>query len=112
MILGLLLSLAVAVFFSIRAYHVAPRSRVNEPIRAWMSLPYIAHAYHIPPETLYQALNLPFVPQDRRPLMRIARDQHQSVQTLITILQAAIKRVQPLIPDPTPPIPGPTRSQS
>ncbi len=112
MILGLLVSLAVVVIFAIRVYHFIPRARTNEPIRGWMTLPYIARAYHIPEETLYQALDLPYVPYDHRPILRIARQEHRSVQSIITILEAAIKQAQPTQPNPPSYAPGPSRSQS
>ena len=106
MILGLIVSLAVVVIFFIRSVHYAPHLRENEPIRPWMTLPYIAHAYHVPVSILCQSLRIPQLAHDKRPLMQIARQQHLPVNSLITSLQNAIDEYQhqfPTIqPSPTP----------
>ena len=72
-ILGFVVSLVIVVLFALQAFRHAPRLRTDEPIRSWMTVPYVAHSYHVPPYVLYQALGLPPTPRDRRPLMAIAR---------------------------------------
>jgi hypothetical protein len=37
----------------------------DEAIRGWMSVGYVAHSYHIPPDVLYLALGLPLKPPDK-----------------------------------------------
>lgn len=110
LMLGLLLSLAVVVIFAIRSLRSVPRSRTTEPIRPWMSVPYIAHSYHIPSQVLFQALGLPDNRRDRRPIAVIAREEGRSVQSVIQALYAAILQAHPTYPPPTPAPPDPLRS--
>src|SRR5690554_5786965 len=56
-----------------RARHLS--SQQDEPITGWMSLNYVAHAYHVPSETLHQALGLEPFPPDRRTLKEIAEER-------------------------------------
>jgi hypothetical protein len=77
----------------------------DEPIRAWMSLGYVAHSYNVPPWVLRQALGLPQKTNgpDRRPIRAIAREQNRSVDEVIAILQDAIVHARPPNPPPGPP---------
>ena len=77
----------------------------DEPIRAWMSLGYVAHSYNVPPWVLRQALGLPQKTNgpDRRPIRAIAREQNRSVDEVIAILQDAIVHARPPYPPPGPP---------
>src|ERR1700682_4816763 len=93
LIAGLVLSLGVTGVFAFRAMHYVPRRQVDEPIRPWMTVPYIARSYRVPASVLYQALGLPPAlpppaPRDRRPLIAIARAQNRPVSLLIADLQA------------------------
>jgi hypothetical protein len=74
----------------------------DEQIRPWMSVPYVAHSYRVPPHVLYQAIGVTPMPHDRRPLRLLAREQNRSVELLIKELQAAIVQARPLNPLPTP----------
>lgn len=78
----------------------------DEPIRAWMNVGYVAHSYHVPPHILYEALGVPHVPHDKRPIREIAREQHRSVNEVIAVLQEAIVRARQPGAQPPPP-PGP-----
>ena len=63
----------------------------NEPIRAWMSVPFIAHAHHVPANVLFQAIGVrPQEPHDRRSVRHIAHDLNRPVPDLIAQLQRAI----------------------
>ena len=110
LILGLVLSLTITVVFTVRAMRHAPRPQVDEPMRPWMSVTYIAHSYHVPSYVLFQALGLPPKPPDKRPIMDIALAQNRSVETVIADLQNAIIYARPPHPPPPPPPPDPTRS--
>ena len=35
------------------------RAHREDVIRPWMSIPYVAHSYRVPPHVLYQALGIP-----------------------------------------------------
>lgn len=62
----------------------------NEPIRPWMSVPFIAHTHHVPPALLFQAIGREPRPHDRQPLRMIAREQHRPVEDLIQDLERAM----------------------
>ena len=102
-ILGFIVSLVIVVVFALQAFRHAPRPRADEPIRAWMTVPYVSHSYHVPDYVLYQALGIQGIPRDRRPLTIIARQQKRTVASVIAALQQAIKLSRP--PNPTP-LPG------
>ena len=75
----------------------------DEPIRSWMSVPYVAHSYRVPTHVLNQAIGLPPMQRDRRPLREIAREQNRPVETLISELQDAIIHSRPPNQEPLPP---------
>jgi hypothetical protein len=62
----------------------------DEPIRAWMTVGYVAHTYHVPDRVLYEALGLPKDRYDKRPLREIARAQHRSMEQVRQALEAAL----------------------
>jgi hypothetical protein len=82
------------------------RHHRDEPIRAWMTVGYVAHTYHVPAPVLYEALGLPKDRYDKRPLREIARAQHRSLEQVREALEAALAEsgspyVTPF-PTPTP----------
>src|SRR5882724_737181 len=80
------------------------RAHRDEAIRPWMSVPYVAHSYRVPPHVLYQALGIPLQPHDRRPIKQIAREQNRSVDEVTSILQDAINRARANQPTAAPPL--------
>jgi len=91
---GLAFVLAIAGTF-VFAYRAGRRARhiraEDEPIRAWMSVPFIAHAHHLPAAVLFQAIGVhPQEPRDRRSVRHIAHDLNRPVPELIAQLQRAI----------------------
>ena len=103
-VLGLfLVALVVAGLFGVRAIQRATywRTHRDVPIRGWMTVPYVAHSYRVPPPVLYDALGIkPVPPPDRRPLRQIAREQNRKVEELISDLQEAIARERAAHPPP------------
>lgn len=88
---ALLLALFVTFFFGMRAFRRFSRPPSDEPIREWMSIPYIAHAYHVSPPLLLEALGLPTDTRpSRRPLDRIAKELNLTTTEVITRLEEAI----------------------
>jgi len=88
-------------------WHTVQRARYwrehkDEPIRAWMTIGYIAHSYHVPPPVLKQALGLPANVPDKRPLARIAHEQNRPVEELISLLNETIEAERQQKPPPTP----------
>ncbi|MGH9759988.1 MAG: hypothetical protein ACREDR_05605 [Blastocatellia bacterium] len=85
----------VEIYRAVTATHHFRHHR-DEPIRGWMTVPLVAHSYHIPPHVLYQALGVPPPPThpDKRPLRMIAREQNRSMEQVRQILEDAIRRAQ------------------
>ena len=92
-----LLALAGTFVFAFRAGRHARRLHwESEPIRAWMSVPFIAHAHHVPPSTLFQAIGVqPREHPDRRSIRHIAHDAHRPVPEVMDELQRAIDAAHP-----------------
>jgi len=92
--LAFVLALGGMVIFASRASRRVRQmhtASVNEPIRGWMSIPFIAHTHHVPAAVLFQAIGVPpREPRDRRSLRRIARELNRPVPQLIAELQRAI----------------------
>src|SRR5580765_3540693 len=91
-IAALMLVLLVTGLFAVRTFRRAVYWRLHrdEVIRPWMSVPYVAHSYRVPPHILYEALGIAPQPHDRKPIKEIAREQNISVEQLITTLQQTI----------------------
>lgn len=90
---ALLISLAVAAVFAMRAMEAGRLTQAGgEGIRAWMSIPYIAHSQHVPQRTLWEALGIAPHLRDHRPLIRIAREKRRRVEDLITTLRKAVAK--------------------
>jgi hypothetical protein len=93
-LIAFLLVIVMTGFFAVRTVRRAAfwRQHRDEVIRPWMSVPYVAHSYRVPPRVLYQALGIPAQAHDRRPLRQLAREQNRPVDELTSILQQAIAR--------------------
>jgi hypothetical protein len=110
-VLAFLLAASVAGLFAVRTVRHAlywGRHR-DEAIRPWMSVPYVARSYRVPPPVLYRAINLEPAPHDRRPLRDIALEQNRPVEALAAELQGAVAefRAHPERFPPPPPRPPP-----
>ena len=106
------LVVTVTALFAVRTTRRALywRQHRDETIRPWMTLPYVAHSYRVPPRVLYEALGIPQRQGDRRPLKKIAREQNASVESIIETLAHAITAFQQTN---TPPVPAaPERGRS
>jgi hypothetical protein len=96
--LAFVLAMAGALLFGTRASRqVRHLHNGQEPIHAWMSIPFIAHTHHVPAGVLFQAIGVqPRSPRDHRSVRRIARDLRRPVPELILQLQGAIDAAHPL----------------
>jgi len=91
LVLALVLAIAGTFVFGVRVGRHARHMRwQNEPIHAWMSLPFIAHTHHVPVETLYEAIGVPYQEHDRRPVRAIASAEKKQVADLIRELEIAV----------------------
>ena len=95
--LAFVVAIAGTFVFAFRAGRRARHLRAeNEPIRAWMSVPFIAHSHHVPPTLLFQAIGVePRQPRDHRSVRRLAHDLNRPVPELIAQLQRAIDAAHP-----------------
>ncbi len=102
LMIGLIVAVAITVFFGVRAVRRFMNRPSEEPIRAWMNIPYVARSYHVPPHKLAEAIGLPVDgPRDLRPLREIAKELGKTNDEIITLLKEAIARERP--PPPPPP---------
>lgn len=103
--MAFIVAVALTIMFMVRAArHVPPlRTGVDEPIHRWMTVPYVAHSYHVPPHALFQALGLPAGPPDKRTIAQIAAAQGRSVDDVKATLVEAIIHARPPYPAPPPP---------
>lgn len=92
LLLGALgLALFVTLFFGLRAFRRFDQPPTDEPIRDWMSIPYIAHSYRVPPPVLWAALAPPpDLPPSRRPIRRLADELNLTTAEVIARLETAI----------------------
>jgi uncharacterized membrane protein len=91
LVLALILAIAGTFVFGYRVGgHARHIRRQNEPVRAWMSVPFIAHTHHVDPEILFEAAGVPPQPQDRRSLRKIARAEKRPVDDVIHAVENAI----------------------
>ena len=91
--LGLAFLVAVSVLFVFghRAIRHARYLRwEDQPIHAWMTVPFVAHTHHVRKETLFAAIGVQPLEHDRRPLRVIARQQKRSVDAVIRDLENVI----------------------
>jgi len=95
LVVAFLLSAALTVMFAFRAVHHRPHRRVDEPIRPWMTVGYVAHSYHVPAHVLYEALGIQHRPHDKLTIARVAREQNRPVASVINDLMEAIDRARP-----------------
>ena len=90
-----LVALGFTTFFAVRVVQHVPdlESRADESIQPWMDVPYIAHSYNVPRDTLFQALGLPAKPPKKiahQPIKKIASDQGRSIKEVESLLTSAI----------------------
>ena len=94
-------TIAGTFIFAFRAGRHARHLRwENEPIRPWMSVPFIAHTHHVPSALLFRAIGIEPEPHDRRPLRTIARVEHRPVEDIVRDLERALADAGHLHPAP------------
>jgi|SRR5580700_1839950 hypothetical protein len=91
LVVAFCMAIAGTFIFAFRAgRHARSLHFENEPIRPWMSVPFIAHTHHVPAATLFHAIGLEPVPHDRRPLRTIAHEEHRPVEDVVRDLERAL----------------------
>jgi hypothetical protein len=101
-------SLAVLAFATLFTLHALrfPQGRVSDqPIEGWMTPGYVAHSWHLPPQTMAEALGLAPGEGRGRTLAEIARARNISVEDLAQRIEAAAaahRAAAPPAPAPAP----------
>jgi hypothetical protein len=104
LIVAFCLALSLTFFFGYRAGRTARRAHFqNEPVRPWMSVPFVAHTHHTREEVLFEAIHVKPDPHDRRPIRDIAKAQRVPVNQLIQDLEIAIAKPAEAPSGTTPP---------
>ncbi|PHR19692.1 MAG: hypothetical protein COA37_17395 [Hoeflea sp.] len=115
-----MLTLTLALVFIIRAgvFFVYWQQHQDEPIEGWMTVRYVARSYRVDPRIVHDAVGLPMTGPDRRPLIRIAREDGKPLDQITERILAAIKadraaRGQPEgdLPAPQLTLPAPSPAQ-
>lgn len=91
--LAFALTLTLALVFIIRAgvFFVYWQQHQDEPIEGWMTIRYIARSYRVDPKIVHDAVGLPLTGPDRRPLIKIAREDGKPLDQITERVLAAIK---------------------
>lgn len=86
------LAIGGTIIFAYRAGRAARHIHAAyEPIRPWMSIPFVAHTHHVPEAILFQAIGVqPREPHDRRSIRRLAHELGRPVTEVIAQLDRAI----------------------
>jgi hypothetical protein len=112
--LAFALTLTLALIFIIRAgvFFIYWQQHRDEPIEGWMTVRYVARSYRVDPKIVHDAVGLPETGPDRRPLVRIAREDGQPLDEMTARILEAIRadraaRGQPTGNLPAPDIPSP-----
>jgi len=102
----LLLSIVGVVFIlffgmrTVRSYIRLQRTGLKpgvtdvEAIRGWMTIPYIAAAYHVPPDYLFEQIGVPAENNRNKSVAQLNRDLSKEQGVLITTVRNAITRYQ------------------
>lgn len=91
-VLAFLAAIGGAFVFGYRATRDARHiHESHEPVRPWMSIPWVAHTHHVPESVLFDAIGIhPRGPHDRRSIRRLARELNRPVPEVIRELERAI----------------------
>lgn len=103
LVIGFVAALAATLFFGGRFIGRLFWRPSREPIREWMSIPYVARAYGFPPPLLYKAIGItPNRENDHTPIRDLAPQLSLTAAELIEKLEAYIAQGPPPEPDGPP----------
>jgi hypothetical protein len=77
-----------------------PRQTDVTLIASWMTVPYIARTFGVPPEELYGGVGIPREGNDRKSLNDLAADTGRSPGELLAAVQAVVQDFQASHPAP------------
>jgi hypothetical protein len=96
LVIGFVTALALTLFFGGRFIGRLFWRPNREPIREWMSIPYVGRAYGFPPPVLYEAIGMvPNRDNDHTPIRDLAQQLNLTSAELIQKLEARIAQGPP-----------------
>jgi hypothetical protein len=113
----ILAGIAIVTFFGIRAFRAFKHIEGHGPfhgkppaankidvtmIRDWMTVPYIAHLYDVPPEAIFKALEIPKDKENGRKSLAQLNEKYYPGQggIILADVQAVIQAFQKQAPPP------------
>jgi len=127
LVIGLIVvGLSLVGFFGLRFFHAFRQFRGHRPpplppsaaeqaetdielIREWMTIPFIAKTYHVPPPLLFDALNIPPTKRDGEKNLQELNDEYfpdapgKVLELIKDAIRAGQPRTAPAPPDPASP---------
>jgi len=104
MVIGLIvLGLALVIFFGFRAVRsyirlhqtgLRPGVTDVEAIRGWMTIPYIAKAYHMPPDYIFDKAGISPAGNQDKSLAQLNREYNLEPMALLNTVKDAIRQYQ------------------
>ena len=97
------IGLGLVGFFGLRAYRAYTRFQPDAPatslrdveaIRGWMTLPYIARAYGVPEDALFEALTIPKAGNERLSVKQLVVKYDRDPQATRQAIQQVLLREQ------------------
>jgi len=117
----ILIGIVIVAFFGIRAFHAFKHFQGHGPfrgkppaanqidvsiIRDWMTVPYIAHLYKVPPEAIFKSLEIPKQKENaKKNLAQLNKEYYPNQDGVVLAhVQAVMQAFQKQ--DPPPPFPA------
>lgn len=92
---------AVRSFLRIQFTRLEPGVTNVEQIRGWMTVPYIAHAYHVPSEYIFEQIDIPLRGNEKKSLRRLNQEYASGEPGLVLeAVKDAIRQYQAENPPP------------
>jgi hypothetical protein len=100
-VLGLAVAAASAQrMFGRRRGPLPPRQTDLTLIAGWMTVPYIARTFGVPPDEIFRGIRIPRQGNDRKSLNDLAADTGRSPGELVAAVQAVVQDFQASHPAP------------
>ena len=99
--------LGLVGFFGLRAYRAYTRFQLDAPanglhdveaIRGWMTLPYIARAYGVPEDALFDALSIPKAGNTRLSVKQLVAKYDRDPQATRQTIQQVVREMRGFTP--------------
>lgn len=118
LVIGLIiLGVLFTAFFGMRAFHAFKKFNGHRPppkggvetdvelIRDWMTVPFISNMYHVPPEAIFDALNITPFGNHNKSLKKLNQDYFPDADgyVIATVKTAVLANQAPLTPASAPP---------